>query len=186
MPYLLDNPPISFRDRPILFLDMEFTGLDPALHEITEIAALVVNQPRFEITNSYYTKVIPTHPQSADPKALKVSAYRSQDWQDAIPLRQALIELSHLAPDCLLAGWAVQNEWDFLNAALTREKLPYFYHHHLLEISTLAFAKLYSDSGVKYLNLPRVCRHLGINLIRHKPDSDIRATYEIFKRLSDL
>src|SRR3990167_3089192 len=145
MPYLLDKTPVEFRNRPLLFIDLEMTGLDVSRHEIVEIAALLVPQPDFTIANSYYAQ---------------------------------------MPPDCLLAGWAVQNEWDFLNAAIAREGLPYFYHHHLIEVSTLAFVKLYPDSDVKFLNLNRVSKKLGIYLDHHKPDSDIRATYAIFKKLS--
>jgi len=183
MPYLLDKAPISFKTRPILFIDLEFTGLDPAVHEIVEIAALVVSQPNFEITNSYYTKDAPEHIETADPKALKIINYSLPAWSDAISAKQALTEVSALAPDCLLAGWGVQNEWDFLNANLSRLNLPYFYSHHLLEISTLAFAKLYSNPQVQFLNLKRVAEYFKIPLDNHKPDSDIRATYEIFKKL---
>lgn len=186
MPYLLDKQPIEFRLRPILFVDLEFTGLDPHQHEIIEVAALRVSQPDFQITNSYYAKVKPVHTHTADPRAMKKNSYDPKGWSDAISLRQMLLELSDFAPDCLLAGWAVQNEWDFLNASLAAENLPYFYHHHLIEVSTLAFSKLYSNPEVKFLSLNRVSKHLGIYLDNHKPDSDIRATYEIFKRLSDL
>lgn len=186
MPYLLDKSPIEFRSRPLLFIDLELTGLDPEIHEIIEIAALLVRQPDFEIANSYYTKTTPEHPQTADPKAAKINGYSSQGWADAIPLRTALVELIQFAPDCLLAGWAVQNEWDFLNAALKKNNLPYFYHHHLIEVSTLAFTKLYASDQIKFLNLSRVSKSLGISIENHKPDSDIRATYEIFKRLSGL
>ena len=186
MPYLLDKSPIEFRSRPLLFIDLEFTGLDPQKHEIIEIAALLVTQPDFNIANSFYTKIIPQHLESADPRAMKKNFYDPKSWSDAISLRQAMQELSQFAPDCLLAGWAVQNEWDFLNVALEKENLPYFYHHHLIEVSTLAFVKLYPDSQVKYLNLNRVCKKLNIPLDHHKPDSDIRATYEIFKKLSGL
>ncbi len=186
MPYLLDKSPIEFRTRPLLFVDLEMTGLDVSTHEIVEIAALLVPQPDFTIANSYYARVRPEHIATADPQALKKNSYDPKIWSDALPLRRALVELSQMAPDCLLAGWCVQNEWDFLNAALARENLPYFYHHHLIEVSTLAFVKLYPDSHVKFLNLNRVCQKLGIYLDHHQPDSDIRATYEIFKRLSGL
>ncbi|TSC87797.1 MAG: exonuclease RNase T and DNA polymerase III [Microgenomates group bacterium Gr01-1014_16] len=186
MPYLLDKSPIKFRSRPILFIDLEMSGLDISRHEILEIAALLVSQPNFEVTNSYYAKIRPEHINTADPKALKKNSYDLKTWSDAIPLRQALLDLSRMAPDCLLAGWAVQNEWDFLNAALARENLPYFYHHHLIEVSTLAFVKLYPEKDVNFLNLNRVSKKLGVYLDHHKPDSDIRATYEIFKKLSGL
>lgn len=183
MPYLLDLARVDFKSRPLLFIDLEMTGLDVNRHEIVEVAALVVTQPDFTITNSYYTKIIPTHPETGDPKSLKIINFNLKDWHDAIPLHQALEELSQLAPNCFLAGWCVQNEWDFLNRALETENIPYFYKHQLLEVFSLAFAKFYQDTDMQFINLPTVARKLGIHIDQHKPDSDVRATYEIFKRL---
>lgn len=174
---------VGFRDHPLLFIDLEMTGLDVKKHEIIEIAALLVSQPDFTITNSYYTKVAPIHLETADPAALDILKFNPKDWQDAISLHQALTELADFAPDSMLAGWGVQNEWDFLLAALEAEGLPYFFYNYLLEVSTMAFTKLYQDKNLTRLGLAGVCRHLGINLDQHKPDSDIRATYEIFKKL---
>lgn len=183
MPYMLDRRPPPISTRPILFIDLEFTGLDPNIHEIIEVAALVIRQPDFKITNSYYTKVIPQHIHTADPKPLEISGYSAKDWQDALSLRQVLQDLSQLAPDCLLAGWVVQNEWNFLNSALQKEKLPYFYSHHLIEVYTLAFVKFHAKPNIQYINLSTIAKTLNIPIQRHKPDSDIRATYEIFKQL---
>jgi DNA polymerase III epsilon subunit-like protein len=183
MPYLLDFPQIDFKSRPVLFIDLEMTGLDVKKHEIVEIAALKITQPDFQISNSFYTKVIPIHPETGDPKSLKVINYSAKDWVDAIPLRQALQELSGFAPNCFLAGWCVQNEWDFLNHALEKEGFPYFYKHQLIEVFSLAYARFYQDPDMKFINLPSVAKKLGIYVDQHKPDSDIRATYEIFKKL---
>ena len=183
MPYLLDKPRVEFRHRPLLFIDMEYTGLDPARHEIIEIAALLVSQPDLNITNSYYAKVAPRHIVTADPKSLKVTSYSPSAWKEAIPLRQALLDLTDLAPDCLLAGWGIQTEWEFLNAALATENLTFFYYHHLIEVYTLAFVKFFRAVEPKFLNLGSTARALGISIDRHKPDSDISATFEIFKIL---
>jgi hypothetical protein len=54
-----------------------------------------------------------------------------------------------------------------------------------LEIYTLAFVHLYKETGIAYLNLATAAKHFGISLERHRPDSDIRATYEIFKKIID-
>jgi DNA polymerase III alpha subunit (gram-positive type) len=183
MPNLLDKKRISFKDRPLLFIDLETTGLDEDIHEIIEIAALIVHQPDLQVVNSYYTKTIPEHIETADPKALKILNYSSKSWQDAIPLKTALTEIAALAPDCILAGWSVQTEWDFLNAATKRLGLSYFYTHRLLEVSALAFVKFRHDPNVNFLNLPTISNKLDVYLDQHKPDSDIRATFEIFKKL---
>jgi len=181
MPHFVEPP--LFKDRPILFLDFEMTGLEPQLHEIIEVAALLVDSADFSITSSYYTKVKPTHIDTADPEALKIIDYSPQNWQDALPLRQALLDLSALAPDCILAGFGIQNEWNFLLAALEREHLPYFFNHNLLEVWTLAYVHFIHNSEVSHIGLSNVCRLLDIPLQRHRPDSDIRATYEAFKYL---
>jgi DNA polymerase III epsilon subunit-like protein len=183
MPNLMAVKTRDYKKRPILFLDFEMSGLDVGKHEIIEVAALVVSQPNFEIENSYYTKVLPKHIETADPKALKAIGFKASEWKEGISIKQVLLELSDLAPDCMLAGWAVQNEWDFLNAALEKEKLPYFHTHRLIEVFTLAYQKFRNDPSIKYINLPNVARALGIYIDQHKPDSDIRATYEIFKKL---
>jgi DNA polymerase III epsilon subunit-like protein len=186
MPYLLDQPQIDFKDRPILFIDLEMTGLDVEKHEIVEIGALLVRQPDFKIMNSYYTKVAPTHIETGDPKSLRVIRYAAKDWADAIPLKQALMELSEFAPNCMLAGWCVQNEWDFLNHALAENSLPYFYSHRLIEVFSLAYAHYFDDADMRFISLPSVSRALGVHIDQHKPDSDIRATYEIFRQLVSL
>jgi len=183
MPYLLDQPPVPFRSRPILFIDFELTGLESSRHEIIEIAALRVNQPDFEIVNSYYTKVAPRHIETADNRSLSVTDYSPTAWKDAISLSTALRELSQFAPGCLLAGWVIQTEWEFLNIALKEYSIPVFYDHRLLEVSTLAFSRLYSHQNLKFLSLSQTARLLGIPLENHRPDSDIRATYRIFRQL---
>jgi len=183
MPFLLGQNVINFRDRPLLFIDFEMSGLDVKKHEIIEVAALVVDQKTLAITNSYYAKIIPEHIATADPESLGVTAYSSKAWSDAIPLRQMLTELKVLAPNCILAGWVVQNEWDFLLAALEKEKIPIFFSYYLLEVWTLAFFKFRKDLSVNNLNIGSVCKVFNISLDQHKPDSDIKATYEIFKKL---
>jgi DNA polymerase III alpha subunit (gram-positive type) len=185
MPYLLDQAPIPFRSRPILFIDLELTGLDPSRHEIIEIAALKVSQPDFKIENSYYAKITPQHINTADDRCLSVTSYSPSAWKDALDLSTALLELSRFAPGCFLAGWVVQTEWEFLNASLKEFSIPVFYDHRLLEVSTLAFSRFHSQQNPKFLSLSQTAKFLGIPLENHLPDSDIRATYQIFRQLID-
>ena len=169
-----------------MFVDLEMTGLDPRRHEIIEAAALLVNPPHFQIENSYYAKVAPSHIDTADTKSLQIANYSPQTWKDAISLSQMLKELSGMAPDCILAGWNVEIEWDFLLAALEAEELPVFFDQKLLEVWSFAYVKYYNRTDIAKLKLASVSRDLGISIDNHKPDSDIRATYEIFKKLSGL
>lgn len=183
MPFFNKQNWPEYQHRPLLFIDLEMTGLDVSKHEIIEVAALVVEHPSLSILKSYYTKVLPTHSETADPEALRITQYSPGTWKEAISLRQVLLDLSQLAPYSILAGYSVQNEWDFLLAALEKEQLPCFFDNHLIEVWTMAFAKYFRTSDIGRLGLTYLCQQMGINLERHKPESDIRATYEIFKRL---
>jgi DNA polymerase III alpha subunit (gram-positive type) len=183
MPFFLNQDWPGFKDRPIMFIDFEMTGLNVNSHEIIEVAALLVRPPHFTIDNSYYSKVAPQHIATADPRALELLHYSPQAWQDAIPLRQMLQDLTAFAPNCFLAGWSVQNEWNFLIHALEQEKMPYFFDEKMIEVWSLAYAKLYTNQTLDRLSLANTCKLFKIPIDQHKPDSDIRATYEIFKRL---
>lgn len=171
------------RQRPLLFIDLEMTGLDPQKHEIIEVAALAVEPTTLEITSSYYTKVFPTHLDTANPDSLQLVNYSPSAWSGAISLHQMLLDLSQLAPACFLAGWSVQNEWDFLLAALDREHLPYFFDNHLVEVWSLVYAHFFPNPEISRFSMVEVSNYFNISLERHKPDSDIRATYEIYKQL---
>ena len=181
MPRFLKSP--AFKDRPVLFIDLEMTGLDVSRHEIVEVAALLTAPPDFTVINSYYIKVNPVHLQTANSQALEIIGYDPKVWQDAVSLRQMLQELSAFAPDCILAGWSVQNEWNFLVHALEAEHLPYFFDDKMIEVWSLAYAKFHTSSEIDRLNLANTAKLLGVNVDRHHPDSDIRATHEIFKKL---
>lgn len=183
MPFFPNQNWPSDKTRPILFIDLEMTGLNSDLHEIVEVAALLVSPVDYSIQNSYYTKVLPSRIETADPEALKIINFHPKDWSDAIPLRQMLVELSNLSPHVILAGWSINTDYDFLVKSLARENLPFFFDNYLIEVWTLAYVKYHSDSTVPKTSLHNICKLLTIPLEIHKPDSDIRATYEIFKRL---
>jgi DNA polymerase-3 subunit epsilon len=181
---LFSGFPKNYKTRPLLFIDLEMTGLDPKQHEIIEVAGLLVDPQDYSITNSYYAKVLPTHIHTADPQSLQISGYNPTDWRDAISLRQFLIEISAFAPNCFLAGFSVQNEWNFLISALESEQLPYFFDNYILEVWTLAYTKYHHHPDITNIGLSSLCKLLDIPIQRHRPDSDIRATYEIFRKLS--
>lgn len=183
MPFFDNKSWPDHKNRPILFIDLEMTGLDVDRHEIIEVAALVVSQPDLNVVNSYYAKIKPTHLETADQSSLSAINFDMRNWHDAIDLKICLTELSQLAPTSILAGWSVENEWNFLISGLKEHNLPFFFDNYLIEVWTMAFAHFRQSNEISRISIGNVCRHMGIPLDQHKPDSDIRATYEIFKRL---
>src|SRR4051794_29930733 len=63
------------RERPILFLDLETTGLNPGFQEISEIGAVLVSQPDWQVIRTYEAKVLPSHIETAQPEALVISHF---------------------------------------------------------------------------------------------------------------
>ena len=81
--------------RPIVFVDLETTGLDCHTHEILEFAA-VRTDPEGREQAYFEHRVIPEHIDRASPEALQVNGYTESGWFDAVPLRVALVDYAQI------------------------------------------------------------------------------------------
>lgn len=175
---------VDFRERPLLFIDLEMTGLNPLTHEIIEVGAVVVNGRTLEIEKEYEVKVAPQHIELASPEALEVNGYTSEAWKDAKPLREVLEELNKLAPGGILAGWNVWTDAMFLKLAYVKEDLQWNFDYHVLDVIPLAWKYAQTHEDIKELRLSAVCSSLGISReVMHRALADIKATVEVFKKL---
>ena len=73
--------PKDFRDRKLIFIDLEMTGSDPAIHEIIEVGWLVVDGRSYKILSEYEAKVRPEHLYTADKEGLRVAGYSENKWK---------------------------------------------------------------------------------------------------------
>ncbi|MBI4057741.1 3'-5' exonuclease, partial [Candidatus Microgenomates bacterium] len=168
----------DFRDRPILFIDLEMSGLDPTEHEILEVGALVVDGKTLEIKKEYEAKVKPEHIETANKTALRLNGYHADKWEKAKPLKEVLLALNKLAPGALVAGFNVTFDWMFLEIAYRRLGIEPEFDYHKLDVLALAWAQILPDKSVKEVKLSEFCRHFGIERTeKHRALSDIKATY---------
>lgn len=186
------NEEINFRDRKILFVDLETTGLDIYKHEIVEIGILVVDGRTLKVTNKYHARIKPKHLNTADPVGLKISGYSEKKWKDARELKQVLKEIAILAPDAMVAGWKVDFDWYMLDKYFKKYKINHSFDYHMIDVISMAYAHFYQKEKPKELSLKDVCKILRVPIhekhregVGHNAMDDIIATYGIFKRLME-
>lgn len=173
------------RERPILFLDLETTGLNPGYQEITEIGAVLVSQPDWQVIRTYEAKVLPSHIETAQPEALVIGHFDAAVWErEGRPLQQALEELSEIGRGAILAGFNVTFDWAFLQTGFNLVGLPDPFYYHRYDVMSSAFTMLYDKAEFKKFSLSECCRYFGVvNTHAHSALADAQATYEVFAAL---
>lgn len=180
------NQEIDLRQRPLVFVDIETTGLDPNTHEIIEIACLVVDPQTLEVKKEYHSKVQPKHLETADPIALEKNKFSPEAWVSAKPLRQVLDELNTLAPSGMPVGYNVSFDRKFIEEAFQKERVVSNFDYHWIDIMSLVYWKLLSDRRLKRLKLIHVCKVLDVSLEEaHTAMGDIRATLAVYRYLKE-
>ena len=176
------------RQRPMLFLDLETTGLNPGVQEISEIGALLVSQSDWQVIKTYQAKVLPTHIETATPEALKIGHYDAESWaKEGRPLKEALEELSEIGRGAILAGFNVTFDWAFLQAGFNLVGLPDPFYYHRYDVMSAAFSMLYDRQAFSKFSLNECCRFFGVvNRNAHTALADAQATYEVFMGLRNL
>lgn len=170
------------RKAPIVFIDLEMTGLEAHKHEIVEIGIVKVTYPELEIIDTWEAKVRPEHLETQDPEALRISGYDPEKWKDAISLREMMTTLSEKAKGAILAGFVPFADYAFLDTAVSVTGIQLEFHRRTLDVHSWAVALLgyeWNDSG-----LSSMCQKLGIKLENHHTAmADAMATYELYKKV---
>lgn len=176
---------IDFKNRPLIFLDLETTGLVVQKHEIIEIGAVRVSpQLPFEIIEELEMKVRPKALELADKEALKVVKYSDKEWKNSQELEKALLQLDRFGQDGVLVGYNVSTDWAFLDKAYFKmgRNDPFYYHR--LDVMTMFYFECLHESSLERFSLGEACRFFGIEReVKHRALADAKATYLVFKKL---
>jgi DNA polymerase-3 subunit epsilon len=170
--------------RPLAFIDVETTGLDPSRHEIIEIGVVVADPRTRETRGMFDVRVRPGRIEDADPVALGINGWSPEAWADAVPLDVALVRAKPLLEGALLAGHNVSFDRAFLDAAWrTTGVRPPDTDHHVLDTATLAWPLL-AAGLVESLSLDAVCKALGVDVGQpHRALADAQRSLEVARRL---
>ena len=180
----MENIINDFRDRKIVFVDLEMTGLYPFVNEIVEIRALIVNGRNFEIEKEFHAKVRPLHPETATKDGLEISGYNTLDWKDSPHPKEILEKFAHLVPGAMIAGWNIWVDWTFLQIEFHNYQIKHDYDYRLLDIASIAYVKLFNEPNVSDIRMRTISKYLGLKVtVKHDALTDIKATFNVFQKL---
>jgi oligoribonuclease (3'-5' exoribonuclease) len=169
----------------LAFMDCEFGGLDPELHDITEIAVIVTDYRLAELARGEW-KVL-ARAERISEEGAAIGGYSEEAWRGAPPLRQVLGELSDLLPANALvvpAGQNVRMDVAFLERGYRSCEIPFPFDYHVIDLATLFYAwSLISGERVASLSLRQAALTAGLieNAIPHRAMADTKITLETFR-----
>jgi DNA polymerase-3 subunit epsilon len=149
---------MRFADRPLAITDIETTGLDASVHEIIELAVLIIDQKSFKVRDQYHVRVRPTHIKTAAKRALEVAGYNPVAWKNAIDLETAMTAYTHKTADAIFTSYNMFLAYSFLDAGFKAAGVEDATDYHRLDIFSLAWSRL----GPGPANLDSICKRLGI------------------------
>jgi DNA polymerase III epsilon subunit-like protein len=168
------------------FLDCEFGGLDPELHDITEIGVILTDD-RLAESGEREWKVI-GRPERITQPAIEISGYDAAVWAaEAVPVRQALTELADFLPKgckVVASGQNVRMDVLFLERAYKNCGVPFPFDYHVIDLATLFYAwSLVAGEKVEALSLRQAATRAGLvqNKVAHRALADARLTLETFR-----
>jgi DNA polymerase III epsilon subunit-like protein len=167
------------------FLDCEFGGLDPELHDITEIGVIVTDYRLVEVASQEWK--VRARADRITAEAAEIQGYDPAAWTDAPPLRQVLTELTALLPKgktVVPAGQNVRMDVAFLERGYKSCGIAFPFDYHVIDLATLFYAwSLVEGQVVSALSLRQAATTAGLvtGNVPHRAMSDARLTLETFR-----
>jgi DNA polymerase III epsilon subunit-like protein len=184
-------------DIPLVITDIETGGLE-LHHPIIQIAAIVIVPGTGVILEEFNVK-IQFDESHCDPEALRINNYQAIDWQDSIPLIEALNQLKTLYSTYATSSRTSKKGWQYrvalaggYNSHFDSDRLFHRAREHkiflpvdprFLDVMQLALWKL----NLKSYKLSDVAEHLGISAEgAHDALVDVKITADVMQKLRVL
>ncbi|HUO75807.1 MAG TPA: exonuclease domain-containing protein [Candidatus Paceibacterota bacterium] len=149
---------MRLRERPIAITDIETTGLDASVHEIVDLALLVVDPQSLKIRDEYHARIKPLNIRTGARRALDVIGYSSRAWANAVDLETALTVYAQKAADAVFCSYNVFLTYSFLDAGFKSAGVEDPTDYHRLDLFTLAWSRL----GMASPSFDQICRKLDV------------------------
>jgi DNA polymerase III alpha subunit (gram-positive type) len=152
---------MKFTDRPLAIVDLETTGLDPLIHEIVDLAVLVVDQKALKVKTRYSARIRPTNIKRATKRALEIVGYSDREWRNAVPLTAAMEIFSEKTSGAILCSSNIHLVRSFLDVAYQRCGVEDTTSYHHVDLMSIAWAQA-KKLGLARLTLAALSQRLGI------------------------
>jgi DNA polymerase-3 subunit epsilon len=149
---------MRFAERPIAITDIETTGLDASVHEMLELAVLILDQKSLRVRDQYHARIRPMRIRTAAKRALEVVGYSQRAWSNAVNLETATTVYASKARDAVFCSYNLYLANSFMDAAFKATGVEDPTDYHRLDLFTLAWSRL----GPGPANLDSICKRLGI------------------------
>ncbi len=180
------------KNNDLIFVDIETTGFDPEVHEIVELAYILVRQKggegkEFEVIEEREFKIKPEHIETADPQALKINGYDESQWIFANTLAEAMQVFAMKSKGAIFTAHNVIFDHSFIEKAFKKTGIKNEMAFARLDTISVAFAKLHANPRADRFALSKLCEFFGVQNERaHSALADTRALFEVYKKLMSL
>ncbi len=170
----------------IALTDLETSGDVPGVHEILDIGLVVFDPDTFEIKDTYSQRVKPVRIETAIKEAIDLNGYNESDWQDAIPLVEALKVYAEKTQNCIFCSYNVSFDWGFMCDAFYKTGVPNHMstreNHDRICLLSIAYDRGLKDS--ESLSLKNACRFFGVppEPPIHTALNGAMTAYELFRK----
>ncbi len=175
----------------LAFIDTETTGTDANLHEIIELAVIIVKQtpregrgPKLEIIEECEWKIKMERPEKAEEQALRVNGYNEVDWMFAIDRKKAMQEFAKKTESCSFVSHNLVFDYAFIQKAFEETGVENRMHYAKLDTISMAFARLYDAPQADKFSLRALCELLKVeNSKAHTALADTRALVDVYRKM---
>lgn len=175
----------------LAFIDTETTGTNPELHEIIELAVIIVKQtqregrgPLIEVIEECEWKIKPQRIEKAEEVALRVNGYNEVDWMFAIDRKKAMEEFAKKTESCSFVSHNLVFDYAFVQKAFEETGVDSRMHYAKLDTISMAFARLYDAPKADKFSLRALCELLKVeNTKAHTALADTRALVQVYKKM---
>ncbi len=182
------------RKHNLAFIDIETTGFFQSKHEIIEIGGVVVSQNNepgkpttYEIIEEFDIKIKPERISDADPQSLRINGYDPANWVFAYTLKEGMQILAKKTEGAIMVAHNLCFDYGFIEKAFIDSVIDNKMHYLKLDTISFAYARLYHNQDVEKFSLRALCEYFKIeNKNSHTALSDARATFELYKKLTEL